>query len=78
MALGFGSLQDKKQMKSCVKDLLAKHFQLCIVDEFRTSKVCSFCLEGETCYYKKKENPRPFREGMVNVESGSKLRLGPK
>ena len=29
-------------------------------------------------YYKKKENPRPFREGMVNVESGSKLRLGPK
>ena len=74
MALGFGSLQDKKQMKSCMptpnkslKDLLAKYFQLCIVDEFRASKTCSFCLEGETRYHKKRENPRPFREGVVNV-----------
>jgi hypothetical protein len=61
--IGFGSFQ---QMKNCMptpnkslKDLLAKHFQLCIVDEFKTSKMCSFCLEGE--------NPRPFREGMVNI-----------
>ena len=61
-------------MKNCMstpnkslKDLLAKHFQLCIVDEFKTSKMCSFCLEGETCYYKQRENPRPFRGGMVNI-----------
>lgn len=72
--IGFGSFQQTQQMKHCMptpnkslKDLLARHFNLCIVDEFKTSKMCSFCLEGETCYYKQRENPRPFREGMVNI-----------
>jgi len=50
-----------------LKDLLSKHFKLCIIDEFRTSKTCSYCIEGETCYAKQRENPRPFREGLVNV-----------
>ena len=74
IVIGFGSYQQTQQMKKCMptpnkllKDLLAKHFKLCIVDEFKTSKMCSFCLEGETCYYKQRENPRPFREGMVNI-----------
>ena len=74
IVIGFGSFQQTQQMKNCMptpnkslKDLLAKHFNLCIVDEFKTSKMCSFCLEGETCYYKQRENPRPFREGMVNI-----------
>ena len=74
IVIGFGSFQQTQQMKHCMptpnkslKDLLAKHFKLCIVDEFKTSKMCSFCLEGETCYYKQRENPRPFRKGMVNV-----------
>jgi hypothetical protein len=74
IVIGFGSYQQTQQMKNCMptpnkslKDLLAKHFKLCIVDEFKTSKMCSFCLEGETCYYKQRENPRPFREGLVNI-----------
>lgn len=74
IVIGFGSFQQTQQMKNCIptpnkslKDLLAKHFKLCIVDEFKTSKMCSFCLEGETCYYKQRENPRPFRKGMVNI-----------
>jgi hypothetical protein len=74
IVIGFGSFQQTQQMKNCMptpnkglKDLLAKHFKLCIVDEFKTSKMCSFCLEGETCYYKQRENPRPFRKGMVNI-----------
>jgi len=74
IVIGFGSFQQTQQMKHCMptpnkslKDLLATHFKLCIVDEFKTSKMCSFCLEGETCYYKQQENPRPFRKGMVNV-----------
>ena len=74
IVIGFGSFQQTQQMKHCMptpnkslKDLLAIHFNLCIVDEFKTSKMCSFCLEGETCYYKQRENPRPFREGMVNI-----------
>jgi hypothetical protein len=56
-------------MKNCMptpnkslKYLLAKHFNLYIVDEFKTSKMCSFCLEDETCYYKQRENTRPFNE----------------
>ena len=57
--------------KSLLNDLLAKHVKLCIVDEFKTSKMCSFCLDGETCYYKQREKPRPkprpFIEGMVNI-----------
>jgi hypothetical protein len=72
--IGFGSFQQTQQMKHCMptpnkglKNLLSKHFKLCIVDEFRTSKTCSHCLEGETCYTKQRENPRPFREGLVNV-----------
>ena len=51
IVIGFGSFQQTQQMKNCMptpnkslKDLLAKHFQLCIVDEFKTSKMCSFCL----------------------------------
>jgi hypothetical protein len=48
--------------------LLAKHFR-CIVDEFKISKMCSFCLEGETCYYKQRENPRLFREWVTNKEN---------
>jgi len=74
IVIGFGSFQQTQQMKHCMptpnkslKDLLATHFKLCIVDEFKTSKMCSFCLEGETCYYKQQENPRPFSKGMVNV-----------
>ena len=74
IVIGFGSFQQTQQMKNCMptpnkglKDLLAKHFKLYIVDEFKTSKMCSFCLEGETGYYKQRENPRPFRKGMVNV-----------
>jgi len=74
IVIGFGSFQQTQQMKNCMptpnkslKDLLSKYFNLCIVDEFKTSKMCSFCLEGETCYYKQRENPRPFREGMVNI-----------
>ena len=55
------------RLNKSLKDLLARHFNLCIVDEFKTSKMCSFCLEGETCYYKQRENPKPFREDMVNI-----------
>lgn len=72
--IGFGSFQQTQQMKHCMptpnkglKDLLSKHFKLYIVDEFKTSKMCSYCLEGETCYAKQRENPRPFKEGLVNV-----------
>jgi hypothetical protein len=74
IVIGFGSFQQTQQMKNCMptpnkglKDLLSKHFKLCIVDEFKTSKICSFCLDGETSYYKQRENPRPFREGIVNI-----------
>lgn len=62
MIIGFGSFQQTQQMKHCMptpnkglKDLLSKHFKLCIIDEFRTSKTCSHCIEGETCYAKQRE-----------------------
>jgi len=74
IVLGYGSFNQTQQMKNCMptptkgmKRLLSKHFKLYIVDEFRTSKICSFCLEGETCYYKQRENPRPYKCGIVNV-----------
>jgi len=74
IVIGFGSFQQTQQMKNCMptpnkslKDLLSRHFNLCIIDEFRTSKICCHCLEGETCYYKQRENPKPFRKGMMNV-----------
>ena len=42
-------------------------FETYLVDEFRTSKTCCNCLNSDTCYYKKRENPKPFRDGEVNV-----------
>ena len=33
----------------------------------KTSKMYSFCLQCEACYYKQRENPTPFRKGIVNI-----------
>ncbi len=64
IVIGFGSFQQTQQMKNCMptpnkslKDLLAKQFNLCIVDEFKTSKMCVFCLEGVVSF--PFDEPRP-------------------
>ena len=74
IVIGYGSYANTQQMKHHMptpnigmKRLLAQHFELYTVDEFRTSKICSHCREGETCYYKKRPNPRPYRDGEVHV-----------
>jgi hypothetical protein len=68
IVIGFGSFnqtQTKKFMTSTplksLKRLLMRHFKMYIIDEFRTSKVCSYCQKGENKYYLKRPNPRPYR-----------------
>lgn len=74
IVIGYGSFQEKQQMKHSsstpnigMKRLLNQHFKVYTIDEFRTSKTCCNCLNNDTCYYKKRENPKPFRDGEVNV-----------
>jgi hypothetical protein len=92
LIIGFGSWNQSQQMKGSIptpckglKRMLEKHFKVLIVDEYKTSKMCSFCLEGETSYCIKRENPKPYREGIIDVhglltckkcsESGKKDRV---
>lgn len=65
IVIGYGSFQEKQQMKYSrptpnigIKRLLNRHFKVLTVDEFRTSKTCCKCLNSNTCYYKKRENPK--------------------
>jgi hypothetical protein len=92
LVIGFGSWNQSQQMKGSIptpckgmKRMLEKHFKVLIVDEYKTSKMCSFCLKGETSYCMKRKNPKPYKEGIIDVhglltcnkcsESGKKDRV---
>jgi len=42
-------------------------YTVLLVNEYRTSKSCARCTEGECCTFKKRETSRPYRTGNVEV-----------
>ena len=69
-----GDWEQKKQMKykeptkgKGLRELLRKGgYEVYLVNEFRTSCKCSIC-EGVCETFRKRENPRPYRKGIISV-----------
>ena len=67
----FGDFEQKKHVKfkeptkgKGMRTLFRKNnFEVYLVDEFRTSCMCSKCEDGRCEKFLYRENPRPFREG---------------
>lgn len=69
ITLAYGDWNNSKQMKGCIpspcsgiRNMLKKHFDVVDVHEFRTTKTCSKCLEGEMTPVRK----RVIRRGHAN------------
>jgi hypothetical protein len=71
----FGDFEQKQQMKfkeptigKGLRTLFRKNnFKVYLVDEFRTSCKCSKCGGGSCETFLERENPRPFRKGMIKI-----------
>ena len=71
----FGDFEQKKHMKfkeptkgKGMRKLFRQNgYEVFLVDEFRTSKMCSRCMEGECEKFMKRKNPRPYRDEMILV-----------
>ena len=71
----FGDFEQKQHMKfkeptigKGLRSLFRKNnFKVYLVDEFKTSCKCSKCNGGSCERFLERENPRPFRKGMIKV-----------
>ena len=57
----------KEPVKGMRKLFRTNGYKLYLVDEFRTSKMCSKCEEGECEKFIRRRNPRPFRKDVILV-----------
>ena len=72
VVVGIGDFEQKKHRKfkepvkgKGFRSLLRKNgYKVYLVDEFRTSKMCSNC-ERECGTFRYCENPRPWRDGLI-------------
>ena len=70
-----GDWEQRKQMKfkeptigKGVRNIFRRNgIGVFLVDEFRTSKACSICAGGECVKFKVRPNPRPYKDGLIEV-----------
>jgi hypothetical protein len=75
ICLAYGNWSITKQMRNYIptkgiglRKSLAKHFEIYLVDEFRTSICCHNC-KHENENFMKRKNPRPYKTNTIYVNS---------